>query len=116
MTHWNQEQVDNYLLQQQITRKFQTPYAKRACGVWECLVRSVKKTLEALLGEASVTDDVQQTVFVDVDRILNSRPLTPVSDDPSDCEALTPNHFLIQQPNVSLPPSIFTNSDAYRHK
>jgi len=27
--------------------------------------------------------------------VLNSRPLTPVSLDPSDHEALTSNHFLI---------------------
>ena len=30
-----------------------------------------------------------------VERTLNASPLTPVSDDPSDLEALTPNDFLI---------------------
>ena len=38
-----------------------------------------------------------------VEQLLNSRPLTPVSSDVQDLEALTPNHFLFGYKNNCLP-------------
>ena len=48
-----------------------------------------------------------------VEQVLNARPLTPVSNDANDLEALTPNHFLIGRPNVNLPKCVHaaTNVD-----
>ena len=36
-----------------------------------------------------------------VEQTLNVRPLTPVSSDVNDLEALTPNHFLLGNRNVA---------------
>ena len=36
-----------------------------------------------------------ETLRTEVVTILNSRPLTPSSDEPSDFEPLTPSHFLL---------------------
>ncbi|KAG5892389.1 hypothetical protein JTB14_014739 [Gonioctena quinquepunctata] len=36
------------------------------------------------------------TIVVQIGSILNSRPLLPYSHDPSDLQALTPGHFLIE--------------------
>lgn len=40
-----------------------------------------------------------------MEAILNSRPLTPLSADPSELNALTPGHFIIGRSLVSLPES-----------
>ena len=57
-----------------------------------------------------MTDEVLSTTFCLVEQALNARPLTPVTDDPSELDALTPNHFLLGRPSASLPPAV-SNSD-----
>ena len=57
----------------------------------------------AELGNISVIEDVLSTTMGIVEQTLNARPLTPVSSDVSDLEALTPNHFLLGNRNVCLP-------------
>ena len=49
----------------------------------------------------------------EMESIMNSRPLTKVSDDPNDLEALTPNHLLLLCPGTTLPPGIFSDNDLY---
>jgi hypothetical protein len=45
--------------------------------------------------------------FGEVERIVNSRPLTHVSDDNHDPLSLTPNHFLIGVLEVNVSPGVF---------
>ena len=47
---------------------------------------------------------------------MNGRPLTKVSDDPRDLEALTPNHLLLLQSGPTLPPGVFTKGDTYSRR
>ena len=52
------------------------------------------------------TDQSRRTFFQKrcvVEQTLNARPLTPVSSDVNDLEALTPNHFLLGNKNHCLP-------------
>ena len=57
----------------------------------------------AVLDGRSLTDDVLITTMCLVEQTLNARPLTSVSDDPDDLEALPPNHFLMGRANLASP-------------
>ncbi|XP_044165760.1 uncharacterized protein LOC122949774 [Acropora millepora] len=98
--------------------RFQPPAASHMSGVWERLVRSVKKAMKAVLGSRSALVDLEalRTVFAEVTSILNSRPICSSSDDPKDMEPLTPNHLLLQRRNLFVPPGIFAKEDVYSRK
>ena len=64
---------------------------------------SCRKAMIAVLDGRSLTDDVLITTMCLVEQTLNARPLTSVSDDPDDLEALTPNHFLMGRANLATP-------------
>ena len=82
-------------------------------GVWERVIRSIRKVLTALLGQQLVNEEMLRTLLAEVQGILNSRPLTPVSSDPKNLEPLTPNHLLLLRANLNLPPGVFGNGDTY---
>ncbi|XP_075247469.1 uncharacterized protein LOC142340663 [Convolutriloba macropyga] len=67
-------------------------------GVWERLIQTAKKTLLIILGSKQLSLDVFQTVLVESEAILNSRPFTNCADLPDNEMPLTPNHFLISRP------------------
>ncbi|XP_046551822.1 uncharacterized protein LOC124261551 [Haliotis rubra] len=94
----DQSEVHNYLLKLNIIWKFNPPSASHMGGVWERLIRSVRGVLSPLLQEYSqrLDDELYRTLLCEVESILNSRPLTTMSSDPSDVEPLTPNHLLMK--------------------
>ena len=57
----------------------------------------------AIVGNRTLTDDVLSTTMWTVEQILNSRPLSSVSYDPQDLEALIPNHFLLGRAGPATP-------------
>ncbi|XP_049880427.1 uncharacterized protein LOC126376924 [Pectinophora gossypiella] len=75
--------------------RFIPPGAPNQGGAWERMVRSVKVALGAVLKEKAPPEEVLQTLLTEVEFSVNARPLTHVSVDPNDPEALTPNHFLL---------------------
>ena len=111
--NWNQDQIKDALLQKNIEWRFNPPAAPHFGGLWERLVGSVKRTMSAILAKRQLvlTDEVLHTVLVEAEALLNSRPLTPVSDDIADLDALTPNHFLLGRASVCLPPDVFYEQD-----
>ena len=75
--------------------KFNPPCAPHFGGVFEALIKSAKKAIKAILGDADVTNEELHTAICGAERLLNSRPITYVSSDPNDLSPLTPSHFLV---------------------
>ena len=84
--------IGGVLSQDGIQWVFNPPAAPHMGGVWERLMRSCKKALDVVLWNQVLTDEVLLTAFAEVEWLVNSRPLTEVSSDVDDLEALTPNH------------------------
>ncbi|GFX93937.1 integrase catalytic domain-containing protein [Trichonephila clavipes] len=68
--------------------------APRWGGFWERLIGLVKRTLRKTLGKTSLNYEEMYTVLCDCESLINSRPLTYVTDDVEDLEPLTPSMFL----------------------
>ena len=111
---WDQERIGRELLRRDIQWYFNPPAASHQGGVWERLIRSVRKILHAMIGEHLVNEETLVTFLVEVEKILNSRPITRVSSDPSDLEPLTPNHILLLRHNPCSAPSEFEDSEKFQ--
>ncbi|KAK3698423.1 hypothetical protein QZH41_001199 [Actinostola sp. cb2023] len=72
--------------------------------------------MNAILKEQTVDDEGLLTLMCEVESIINGRPITKVSDDPKDLEALTPNHLLLLKSGITLPPGIFRKEDQYSRR
>ncbi len=110
LTEWNQNRIHEKLLQRNIQWHFNPPAASHMGGVWERMVRSVKTILKGLLKEQLVKDETLSTLMAEVEKILNDRPLTAVSDDARDLEPLTPNTLLLLRQNTCTPPGEYKDS------
>lgn len=104
----------NYLERENITFHFIPPRAPHFGGLWERAVQSAKKHMRRVIGDQVLTIEEFTTLVCRVEAMLNSRPLTPMSSDPSDLDVLTPGHFLTGGPLVSLPEIDQTNTPMNR--
>jgi hypothetical protein len=66
------------------------------------------------MGLNKLTFEELATLLTQIEAVLNSRPLTPESTDPSDLRALTPGHFLIGKPITSIPEPDLTHISTTR--
>ena len=93
--------------------KFNPPSAPHFGGVFEALIKSAKKAIKAILGDADINDEELHTAICGAERLLNSRPITYVGADPNDHSPLTPNHFLVGQLGGPFAPELLDVEEVY---
>ena len=113
LSRLNQSKMDEYFKQTGIKWNFNPPAASHMGGAWERMIRSIRRILDILLKSQVVTDDVLHTLLLEVESILNSRPLCPITLDPHGNEPLTPNHLLLMRQSCNDPPGVFESRDCY---
>ncbi|XP_012235059.2 uncharacterized protein [Linepithema humile] len=87
--------------------KYNPPSTPHFGGKWEAGVKSMKYHLKRIMGDTLLTYEEMNTLLIQVEAVLNSRPLCPLTDDPEDLTALTPGHFLMGcSPTVLPEPSL----------
>ncbi|CAG9137998.1 unnamed protein product [Plutella xylostella] len=87
--------LESDLAQLNIKFLFTPAYSPHFNGITEAAVKSTKYHLRRILKEVHFTYEEMYTYLTQIEAILNSRPITPLSSSPLDLSALTPSHFLI---------------------
>ena len=95
-------QLKEQLTEYQIVLKYNPPKTPHFGGAWEREVRSIKCGLQVAMGSQSVSEDVLYTALVEVEGILNSKPLGYMSADVADLDPITPNILLMGRRDAAL--------------
>ena len=96
-------------------------------GFWERLIGLTKSTLKKTLDRTHATLESLQTIIVEVEALLNDRPLTYALSDINDLNPITPSHLLHGRRIVKLPhtsvqedeicdPNFITGGSEIRHR
>ena len=103
--------LQTQLAHQRISFCFNPPAAPHFGGVWEREIRSVKSALYTCVGAQPVHEEVLLTVLLEVEAILNSKPLGYVSADIADIDPVTPNSLLMGRPDGSLSQVVYPDTE-----
>ena len=99
---FSQKRINDFLLQRDIEWQFIPPDASHWGGVWERMVRSIKRVLMTISHGQRMTDESLLTFLTEAERIVNNRPLVALSEDHKDLETLTPNQLLLLRANQTI--------------
>ncbi|GFX11546.1 integrase catalytic domain-containing protein [Trichonephila clavipes] len=103
------EALASYMASEGIDWKFLPPRAPNFGGLWEAGVKSFKFYIKRVVGNIRLTYEEFLTVIIQIEGMLNSRPLVPLSSDLDDLNVLTPSHFLIGRSITSIVEPDLTN-------
>ncbi|XP_075150551.1 uncharacterized protein LOC142224655 [Haematobia irritans] len=95
---------------------FLPPNAPHMGGLWEAAVKSFKMHFKKVTQNHKYTFEEFTTLLTRIEAVLNSRPLSPITENSCELLALTPGHFLRGAPLVSVPevaPDNLTFSDRW---
>ena len=116
----NHRKIQRFMLNQNaawIVRKGNPPLASHMGGVWERQTRYARSILSSLLRTHSKSLDQESlnTLFTEVENIINSRPLVVETINyPNSEAAISPSHLLTMKSKVVMPPpGVFGTPDLH---
>ena len=119
-TSFKASQVKAFITLNRVSWKFIVELSPWWGGFYERLVQIVKNCLKKVIGQAALTFEELNTVLTEIEAVVNSRPLTYVSND-LESEPLTPAHLLHGRTitNVNRDPKdvpVDLDADYYRNR
>ncbi|XP_059048262.1 uncharacterized protein LOC131843606 [Achroia grisella] len=103
MFYENRRDISDGLAVRRIRWEFNPPGSPHFGGIFESGIKSTKYHLKRVVGAQVLTLEEMFTVVTKIEAVLNSRPLCALSSDPNEVDVLTPGHFLVGGPLISLP-------------
>lgn len=95
------------LTHKNIKFNFISPRAPNFDGLWDRLIRSVKLRFKRIVLNSLLMYEEASTLLMQIEAIINSRPLTPLSDDPSSFHAFTLFDFLVPEILMDMTSEVF---------
>ncbi|GFX72891.1 uncharacterized protein TNCV_1697881 [Trichonephila clavipes] len=102
------QNLEAYFTEEGIEWNFIPPRAPHMGGLWEAGIKSVKYHLKRTLGRSRLTYEEFETGIIQVEGILNSRPLTPISNDFDNFER---GKWMIEKDNVMCGTMVIVKED-----
>lgn len=100
-------EIRELLANNNTTWHFIPPYSPNFGGLWEAGIKSSKFHLKRVIGDSTLTYEELSTVLAQIEACLNSRPLSRIDTDGDTYTVLTPGHFLVGEPLITIPDQNF---------
>ncbi|GBO16070.1 hypothetical protein AVEN_166281-1 [Araneus ventricosus] len=96
------ESLYAFFAEENIEWSFIPPRSSNWGRLWEANIKAFKYHFKRVAGNSKFSYEELLTLTTQIEGILNSRPLTPLSADVDDLEVLTTAHFLIGRPITAI--------------
>lgn len=104
-----EKQIAEHIARDGVNWHFNPPSAPHFGGLWEAGVKSTKNHLKRAIGLSCLTYEELSTLLIQIEAILNSRPLCALTNDTEDLSAISPGHFLIGKEIIATPEPSYLN-------
>ncbi|GFW11040.1 integrase catalytic domain-containing protein [Trichonephila clavipes] len=115
LNEWNEicksNRIQLFSAEEGIELNFIPPASPHFGGLWEANIKSMKRILLRVAKSAIMNFEELTTLMAQIEAVLNSRPLSPLSSNSNDINPLTPGHFLTNCA-ISSFPEPYTASDS----